>query len=352
MRLRSYLVCVLVLILVSVYFNLKKYSAVETLPPLASTALASTGESSCCSTASQHKLEELCPRNQSLPVVSKFRTDNCSCTDYMLCKLIFVTAFSSNHFKESLDYFASVHITLPQVKVIVYDLGLTAAEIHSVKSYCNVQEVRKFKFDKYPKHTKNLYNYAWKPLIVNEMSQEYELFFYCDAGCRIKSTFISLLPHLLRFPLVPAARLHSSVITTTHQGMLDYFGVKLNRSELVKILRNGFPGGIMLIWANDFLKNRILSHWIECAKHVECISPKGAKLSGCKPGPPSRYAECHRFDQSALNVLLIREFGTSIDAIFNDKGGIPTVDVVGIDRYPSTRYKNSKESHQCNILYW
>ena len=93
---------------------------------------------------------------------------------------------------------------MPDTEVIVYDLGLTAQQVKQIESYCNVKEVRPFQFDRYPKHTKMLFKYAWKPFIIKEMVDEYELFFYCDASCRMKGSLISLLPNLIKqYPILP-----------------------------------------------------------------------------------------------------------------------------------------------------
>lgn len=129
---------------------------------------AQANKSECCITAEKYTLEILCPENTEVK-----DPEMCSCTDYMLCKLVMLTAFSSNHFRESQDFFGSVHAILPNTKIIVYDIGLTEAEVNRVQSYCNVLEVRKFNFDLYPPHVKELYKCAWKPLIVNEVSKEY-----------------------------------------------------------------------------------------------------------------------------------------------------------------------------------
>jgi len=240
-----------------------------------------------------------------------------------------VTAFSSNHFKESLDFFGSVHKELPQVKMIVYDLGLTASQMQSIKGYCNVQEVRKFKFEKYPSHTKDLFKYAWKPFIIKEISEEFELFLYCDASCRIKRAFREFLLNVTKFPLVPNCMLGkgSAVLRSTHDGMLKYFNA--SRDELLEVVpQGGFPGGIQLIWVSKMWKEKILTPWVDCAMHLECISPAGAKLSGCNFGtkPSSAYVGCHRYDQSALNVIMGKEFEASLLTIFR----MPKCDGIGI----------------------
>ncbi len=299
-------------------------------------------KSSCCSIASKYQLEALCVTRDSGSVHK-----HCNCTDYMLCKLVMVTALSSNHFKESTDYFGSVYAKLPNAMIIVYDLGLTNDQVNTIQSYCNVKEVRKLNFDKYPSHTKRLFVYAWKPFIVNEMSREYEVFLYCDASCRIKDNFVDFLPKLLKFPVLPGLWLPGSVILTTHDGMLNYLQPKMNRSQLTQL--RSFGATALLIWVTDYLKDKVLSHWVDCAMHVECISPKGSKLLPCNFRLPSpKYVGCHRYDQSALNVILMRELGANMSTVFSDEDGVPAKDLVDIERYSTAHYNN----HQCNIKYY
>ena len=296
---------------------------------------------SCCSVAMQYKVEYLCSREISSLV------SHCSCSDYLMCKLVMVTALSSNHFVESIDFFGSVYAYFPQVKVVVYDLGLTMNEVSCIQSYCNVLEVRKFNLTRacYPSHIKDLHNYAWKIFIISEMSEEYELFFYCDASCRMKSIIPHYLPNILKFPVLPASWLNDSIVKTTHDGMLKYFGEQRSRQELEQLLPHGFQA-IVIFWANVVFKEKLLPSLIDCASHLECIAPKGSHLWGCYKALKPIYWWCHRYDQSALNMLLLRDFGDTLVAL--DKQS--RTELVDIARSPTMQYDN-RMSHQCNILY-
>ena len=101
----------------------------------------------CCKIAEDTKLEVLCWKEPFYHPVST----HCSCTEYMMCKLVVVTGISSNHFQESRSLFGSVHEQMPNTKIIVYDIGLTKSQVSTLQTYCNV-EIRKFNFQKYPKH--------------------------------------------------------------------------------------------------------------------------------------------------------------------------------------------------------
>ena len=292
---------------------------------------------SCCSIAAQMKIKDLCPKDQKVKLSI---SATCSCKDYMLCKLVMVTAISSNHFNESKAYFGSIHVHFPRTKIIVYDLGLTESQSRTVASYCNT-EVRKFNFSKYPYYTKDLVKFAWKPFIVNEMSEEYEIFLYCDASCRIGKLIKNMLPYLLIFPLIPCSRLppYYQVMKTTHDGMLKYLKINTSRKELASF-HPTFQAGAVIYWANDFIKKQFLPKWVDCAMHIECLSPKGARNGGCNLTKPKHlYAGCHRFDQSAFNAILIRDYSDSIKSFFQKGGEIPNLCRIRIRRAPAKNVK-------------
>ena len=102
--------------------------------------------------------------------------------------LVSVTAISDNHFIEAQNMFRTVQHCFPHKKIIVYDLGLNAKNRWNVSSYANV-EIRSFPFDEYSHlpHVKKLHSYAWKPIIIKLVSQEYDVIMYGDSSLRVKT---------------------------------------------------------------------------------------------------------------------------------------------------------------------
>ena len=285
----------------------------------------------CCSVAAETKLGDLCVSEGGNKVQQHL---NCSCADYILCKMVVVTALSSNHFKESKDFFGSLHALLPQNKIIVYDLGLNPAHQNTISSYCNT-EVRKFNFSKYPPHTKKLNTYAWKPLIIKELSERNEVFFWCDASCRITPNFLKYVANLIKFPILPLRRI-DSVIRTTHDKMFEYLHMKnMTREQMMKAAPQ-FEANSIVFRANDFVKDKFLPKWVDCALHPECIAPPGAGLYGCNfKRPMNAYAGCHRYDQSAFDAILVRDFSKDFSAAFNEIRGSSGIEIL---RRPTKMY--------------
>ena len=265
------------------------------------------------------KLEEICDgRKSSLPIANM----KCTCADYLYCRLVVVTAISSNHFEEAQDMIHSAQRNVPNATILVYDLGLNENQQRNLSNQCHV-EVRTFPFEKYPPYFRALVlNEAWKPIIINELTKEYDVILYGDASLRIlKPVKDNLLPYLMELPLIPSLTVYHSVIAATPPEMYNYLGLNLTRKQAWKAMPREIQSTMMCVWATDLMKDKFLKHWVDCAMHEECMSPKGyiRKLRNppCpfkkerEPGYSGEFIGCMRC-QSIINILLYREFGGEV----------------------------------------
>ena len=250
--------------------------------------------------------------------------------------LVIATAFSSNHFEEGKGMIGSVQKCLPDKKIIVYDLGLTSSQRTELNSYCNV-ELRLFPFDIYEPFIKNLGYYSWKVVIAKNLSQDYNVIMYGDSSLRMISCDINkALAHLFKFPFLDARPLAFRAIEFTHDGMIQYLGFPPSRKFMAKV--ETAEAGCWLMWANSIMQEKLIEPWLDCALHVECIGPKGARHVPCNFTDihDGRYVGCHRYDQSALNLILTREFGLdAVQKTFNRK---ISRELWTIERRPTKQY--------------
>ena len=263
-------------------------------------------------------LEQLCKADGSIKlsdIAKRAEAQQCTCVDFFYCKLVVVTAISSNHYEEAQDMIASVQKFLPSTKLILYDLGLSAAQKGKLQRYCNV-EVRPFRFEKYPPHTKNLQLYAWKTFIIKEVASEYEVLFWGDSSARVigPSFADKVFPFLLKFPFVAGSTTSLPIVSLTHDGMLKYLNMTVTRKQMGQF--GHLEANCWVMWANSLMRTKFITHWVDCGLHQKCISPDGASLYPCNFGLVNKgaglYVGCHRYDQSALSMILIREFGVQV----------------------------------------
>ena len=232
--------------------------------------------------------------------------------DDLFEQLVCLTAISDNHFRESQDHFKSIRRCLPGKRFIVYDLGLNSRNREQLLSdYTNV-ELRPFPFNDYSHlpHVSDLHSYAWKPIIIDRVSKEYDVIMYGDASLRmISCDMTAAFEHLLKFPILNCHPKSYRAIEFTHDGMIEYLHYPKARIDIAGITTLEASGWLM--WTNSFLKRKLIEPWLDCALHQECIAPKGAKLRPCRftNNHDGHYVGCHRYDQSAINLIMAQRFG-------------------------------------------
>ena len=248
---------------------------------------------------------------------------------------LIVSAISSDHYDEAKDMIGSAQHFLPTRRIVMYDLGLQESQRKELRKFCNV-ELRVFDFEQYPPHFKSLRKYAWKSFIIRKLALETEYLFWADASVRFAKDFESSLSKLDKFPV--KGRHHSiDMIQLTHTGTLDYFNITREAMQNVK----GIESGLVLYKINNVTMH-ILDLWCDCAMHEDCIAPKNADVYPCnfklvKPNS-TEYIGCHRFDQSVLNIVIVREYGNKVYKYITDS----LVDSLKVDRHPSHEYSVKK----------
>ena len=252
-----------------------------------------------------------------------------------------VSAISSNHFQEAKDMIASAQRFLPTTRIVVYDLGLKEKERKELELLCNV-EVRNFVFDHYPPHFRSLFKYAWKPIVIRTVTQEAEYICWADASVRFVKKFERALTTLDKFPL--KGHIHQDnlkMVQLTHDISLWY--LNMTREKMQDVI--GVESGLLLFKTNSPVTENLLDQWRECAAHELCIGPPPASLYGCnfkKAKPKSlEYIGCHRYDQSVLNIIIVREYGKEVfkdifDSVLNE---------MKVVRHPSKMYINSLKKY-------
>ena len=298
------------------------------------------GSSKCCDAVRGKALEQVCTHSDDINGAAKLlpskdlKSGPYSCDDFFFCKLVIVSAISSNHLAEATEMIISVQEHMPNTRLIMYSLGLTDKEMALLKSYCNL-ELRVFDFDKYPalSYTKNnLRKFGWKPVIVNEVASEYDVILWLDASGRLTRRIdgkvfkhLQLTPSFLAGPWEGEQCVHSNdpIISYTHDKTLKYLFP--NKSQDLPMLRKELviwghmQATIWLVWLNEDMRKKFLENWVDCAFHEECMAPKDAVVD-CNPvkrwfigrfSPEGQYIGCHRYDQSALDMILYREFGVT-----------------------------------------
>jgi len=212
--------------------------------------------------------------------------------------ILFVTAAEKNYFSQLNTLLKSFKRHLSD-KIIVYDLGLEKEQIEYLSRDFNDVEIRKFNFQDNPKFfseyiDNKLGNYAWKPVIVDELINQYKnKVVWLDAGNVITYKIVFLKISLTALGLVVPVS-SNRIVDWTHPKTIEYIGIQ---NKYLK--SNNYASGLIGFDYNNVTARKISSKWCEFSKIKDCISPLGSSRLN------------HRQDQAVLTLLLYKYFFSS-----------------------------------------
>ncbi len=143
--------------------------------------------------------------------------------------LTLVTGASDNHFTPLVDLLGSIYKHAPEKKVIFYDLGVTDSQRDILKIL--PIDYRVFPFDKYPAYVSVLRNFAWKPIIIEEVLAEGSPLLWMDAGNLIGRSIVGIEEVIERDGVYcPPLKREFNIEDLTHPDTLT----KLNADEEIR----------------------------------------------------------------------------------------------------------------------
>lgn len=215
-------------------------------------------------------------------------------------ELTIATAASQNHSKSLIQFLCSLIVNKVVFKhVYVYDLGLDPATLRIIKDMFSEKQViiRTFDYAKYPPYfciTEGAGQYAWKPVIIEEVAQGMKdgLLFWCDAGNKIVDDLEPLYKFMSRNSIYTPASL-GKVAEWTHPGTLEHFGMNTDDTHSRLGMRNAAQVCFHISSSNPEVME-FIEEWSRCAQRKDCIAPDGSSRLN------------HRHDQSILSILFYR----------------------------------------------
>jgi hypothetical protein len=201
-----------------------------------------------------------------------------------------VASAASSHFFDRLEnLIGSLHIWESELKVVIYDVGLTASQLQTIACWNQKKihvSVRPFNFSRYPPHVRELKNYAWKVLAVADAVKHDKIVLWMDSGLEVRQ-HLDVVRGIISVDGYVSALQHDNVEKLTHPGMLKRLGLNMNEFRGKHFCAGSLQGFIR----GGKAEKDILEPAFKCAMDASCIAPKGANRKN------------HHFDQSIFTML-------------------------------------------------
>lgn len=221
-------------------------------------------------------------------------------TDLYTNKLTIVSGCSQNHFYSLIEFLNSCkNIEIPY-SIIVYDLGIEESCLERLENdYPNIS-LRTFDYSKYPDYyniSKNAGEYAWKPAIIKEVSDEIKtgVLLWCDSGNLFTGNVKILRDEILKRNIYSPIS-DGDIKKWTHPLMLKYFNDRkmIDRKNKKFLSLKNRNGAILGFNLNNKNILNFIDEFASLANIKECIAPEGSNRSN------------HRQDQALFTLLYYR----------------------------------------------
>jgi hypothetical protein len=186
--------------------------------------------------------------------------------------------------------------------MLIYDLDLSSSEQLRVKKLCNSScTLKPFKGDKYPRHLVNPKMKAYKPILIQEVLNEYGAVVWIETPNVFTSNKLDTFLSHARSSGVLTWSLKQPVSQITHPSMFKYFDSQAQDFFFVHTLDTSQ----LVLYNTRLVHERLMLPWVKCALKEECIAPPGSKYYGCDfdRRPLFHYSGCHRYEMSAFSII-------------------------------------------------
>ena len=217
----------------------------------------------------------------------------------------------------------SAHHFLPATSLLVFDLGLAKYDRDRLEKHCNSTtcSLHTFDFAPWPSHLRALHLRAYRPLIIQTVLRDVGSVVWFDPDHRLTTSNLSQWLEAARNEGVVVWQQGEATATTalTHPRMFEFFpGVKYEEYAFQHMA----SASVVVLVYTQATHSKLMLPWLRCALTESCINPIGAQDSGCRfdKKPQYRYSGCHRYDVSALNLVLGSMFHFSEDRYMRRSG--------------------------------
>ncbi|KAK7093453.1 uncharacterized protein [Littorina saxatilis] len=256
-----------------------------------------------------HILENY-PLGEAGPYIGRFPSAHASDDDFKVdaTKLPpLVTGAASWQYYQLQGFIRHVHNDLkpqhPDLKLIVYDLGLSRREREILEQYCDC-DVRTVDYGVYPDHVADTTNFAWRPIVLQILLEEFGSVAYADVTTRFKTSNSLNLLHFRdgRNFLMWDMPVFTSVVAYTNKLTFQY----LNETRCVFKESSMIDSQLLVLYRTSWVWQRVMKPLLKCALNLDCIAPRWSHFDGCLHFRRPKTTGCHRYDLSVFSIVLNR----------------------------------------------
>ncbi|XP_064642790.1 uncharacterized protein LOC135497054 [Lineus longissimus] len=221
---------------------------------------------------------------------------------------VFVSAIYWKNVQYTREFISSLQQYLPERRVVIYDLGLSYYDKKEFSASCNITMgciFRSFDYSKYPYHIQSMETRAYLPVILQQALNDFGGIIWVDTSKEAKYLITGDLKEILKKAQkvgLVGWTVDEPTSALSHPKMFSYFKTKQDHYYFHRMISTE----TLVLFNTKMLHYDVMEPWVRCALIEECVRPTGAKNTACNYNrkPLYRYSGCHRYEMSAMNIIL------------------------------------------------
>lgn len=209
-------------------------------------------------------------------------------------------------------YAQNIAAKLPMEQLLIYDLGLSEMDLHTLQSFCNSSRCSVITYDvsSLPSYITDENMHAFRPIIIHDALARARTILFTENSVRLRGTekeLAALRSTTENGSGVMGWTTQQAVTSRTHPKMFSYFDTDADNFLFLPMVSLDMVFFVSTPTVND----KVMLPWVRCMLTPECLHPIGAQSGGCKYNkkPQYRYSGCHGYDTSCFNIILGLTFG-------------------------------------------
>lgn len=212
-------------------------------------------------------------------------------------------------------YAQNIATKLPNEQLLIYDLGLSELDLHTLQAFCNSTRCTVISFGEklapLPSYVTDENMHAFRPIVIHDALARARSILFTENSVRLKGTNKDVAEIRTKTENSTSGVMgwttQQAVTSRTHPKMFDYFDTEADNFLFLPMVSLDF----VFFAGTPAVNEKIMLPWVRCMLTPECLHPIGAQSGGCKYNkkPQYRYSGCHGYDTSAFNIILGYTFG-------------------------------------------
>ena len=200
---------------------------------------------------------------------------------YNVSKLNFciVTYTLNGEIASTISQVQNVAQKLPNEVLLIYDLGLSEIDLHTLNGFCNLSKCSVITYDMsmLPPHSKDEYMHAFRPIIIHDALLRSKSILFMENNIRIKGSIKEITDLRTKNENsngVTGWTTRQAVSTRTHPKMFEFFQTEADNFIFLPMVSLDF----VFFTSTNFINEKVMLPWIKCSLTFECIHPIGEEI--------------------------------------------------------------------------